>query len=199
MAKASITSERNMDKTGKQSDDRKIIDWRIIAKDFISLSRAWRFTKRRVPQVFAIWAAVAVLLRVPTFVSAFDSFGRNIRSPFFTVGSIGSNLPVNITLVFLIGLAAILVDGIFIVILYACIEVSHRMAKRRPVKMEEWAGRFANKMTDEVSSILIHCSAATLVLMAGAWPELRGTQTGFWCETMAAFTFVFGAVCYRES
>ena len=125
---------------------------------------------------------MAVLLRVPTFVSAFDGFSRNIRSPFFTVGSIGSNLPVNITLVFLIGLAAILVHGIFIVILYACIEVSRRMAKRRPVKMEEWAGRFASKMTDEVSSILTHCSAATLVLMTGARSEFRGTQTGFWCE-----------------
>ncbi|CAE6761181.1 hypothetical protein G2912_14050 [Paraburkholderia aspalathi] len=188
-----------MDKTSKQSDDWKIIDWRIIAKDFISPSRAWRFIKRRVPQVFAIWAAVAILLRIPPFVSAFDEFGRNIRSPFFTVGRIGSNLPVDITLVFLIGLAAVLVDVLFVAILYVCIKVGRRMAKQRPAKLEEWAGRFANKMTDEMSSILTHCSAATLVLMAGAWPEMRGTQTGLLCATMAAFTFVFGAICYRES
>jgi len=114
-------------------------------------------------------------------------------------GRIGPNLPVDITLVFLIGLAAVLVDVLFVVILYVCIKVGRRMAKQRPVKFEEWAGRFANKMTDEMSSILTHCSATTLVLMAGAWPELRGTQNHLLCATMAAFTFVFGAICYRES
>jgi len=76
-----------MDKTSKQGDDWKIIDWRVIAKNLISPSRAWRFIKRRVPQLSAIWAAVAILLRIPLFVSAFDDLGRNIRSTFFTVGA----------------------------------------------------------------------------------------------------------------
>jgi hypothetical protein len=188
-----------MDSTSKQSDGSKIIDWRSVAKDFFPLSRAWRFTKRRVPQVFAIWAAVAVLLRTPPFVSAFDAFGRNLRSPFFTVGTIGANQPVDITAAFLIGVAAISVDLLFATILYACIIVSRRLIKRRPIKMEAWAGKFANKMTDEVSSILTHCSAATLVLIAGSWPAMHGTRIGYLCETMAVFTFVFGAICYRET
>ncbi|MBR8005555.1 hypothetical protein [Burkholderia vietnamiensis] len=188
-----------MDGTSRQSDDSKIIDWRSIGKDFFPLSRAWRFTKRRVPQVFAIWAAVAVLLRIPPFVGAFDAFGRNLSSPFFTMGSIGANQPVDITAAFLIGIAAISVDLLFVTILYACIKVSRRLLKGRPAKMEAWAGKFANKMTDEVSSVLTHCSAATLVLIAGSWPEMQGTRIGYLCESMAALTFVFGAICYRES
>jgi hypothetical protein len=193
------TGKQNMDSTSKQSDDSKIIDWRNVAKDFFPLSRAWRFTKRRVPQVFAIWAAVAVLQRIPPFVSAFDAFGGNFRSPFFIVGSIGANQPVDITAAFLIGIAAISIDLVFVTILYACIKVSRRLIKRRPIKMEAWAGKFANKMTDEMSSILTHCSAATLVLVAGSWSAMHGTRIGYLCETMAALTFIFGAVCYRES
>jgi hypothetical protein len=188
-----------MDSTTRRSDDSKVIDWRSIVKDFFPLSRAWRFTKRRVPPVFAIWAAVAVLLRIPPFVGACYAFGRNLRSPFFTVGSIGANQPVDITAAFLIGIAAISVDLLFVTMLSACIKVSRRLRKRRPIKLEAWAGKLANKMTDEVSSVLTHCSAATLVLIAGSWSAMHGTRIGYLCETMAAFTFVFGAVCFRES
>lgn len=188
-----------MNNTGKSSNDWKLVDWHVIAKDFLPLSRAWRFLGRRVPQVSAVWAAVALLLRIPLFVSAFDAFGRTFKSPFFTVGSIRANQPVDITAIFLIGSAAILVDVFFVAIIYVCIKISIRMTKRRPVKVEQWAGRFSNKMTDEVSSILTHCSAATLVLLVRVWPEIHGTPLGFLCATMAGFTFVFGAVCYRET
>ncbi|TAL98746.1 MAG: hypothetical protein EPN73_02205 [Paraburkholderia sp.] len=188
-----------MDKTRREKDEWKIIDWRVVAKDFFPLSRLGRFVKKRVPQIFAIWAGVAALLRIPLFVSAFGAFGRNLNSPFFTVGRIGPNQSVDITAAFLIGLAAISVDLLFMMIVYGCIKISRGITKRRPVEVEQWAGKFAGKMTDEVSSILTHCSAATLVLLVNVWPEIRGTQLAYLCAAMAALTFVFGAVCYRES
>ncbi len=90
-----------MDKTRREKDEWKIIDWRVVAKDFFPLSRLGRFVKKRVPQIFAIWAGVAALLRIPLFVSAFGAFGRNLNSPFFTVGRIGPNQSVDITAAFL--------------------------------------------------------------------------------------------------
>ncbi|SOE98070.1 hypothetical protein SAMN05446635_6028 [Burkholderia sp. OK233] len=188
-----------MNKTRQEEDEWKIIDWRVIAKDFFPLSRFGRFVKKRVPQIFAIWAGVAALLRIPLVVSAFGAFARSFNSPFFTVGRIGPNQPVDITAAFLIGLAAISVDLLFMAIVYACIKIGRRITKRRPIKVEQWAAKFSGKMTDEVSSILTHCSAATLVLLVNAWPEIHGTRLAYSCAAMAAFTFAFGAVCYRES
>lgn len=186
-----------MDNAGQSKDEQKIVDWRNVTKDFIPWARVGRFIAGRVPQVFTIWAAVAVLLKLPPFVSAFDMFGHSFKSPFFKVGSIGIDQPVDISPIFLIGFAVISVELLCVSVLYFVIKFSRRVAKTHPVKMERWASRFANKMTDEFSSLLTHCSAATVVLLIHAWPEIHGSRVAFLCESMAAFTFVFGAVCYR--
>ncbi|MCA7982097.1 hypothetical protein LGM57_37800 [Burkholderia cepacia] len=138
-------------------------------------------------------------MRTSLFISAFNEFGRSFTSPFLVVGNIGTDQPVDITAVFLIGFAAILVDTIFIIVLYVCIKLSRRLGRGRPMKMEQWAARFSGKMSDEVSSILTHCSAATLVLLIGKWPAMHGTHVFPGLVAIAAFMFVFGAICYREN
>ncbi|HDR9874844.1 TPA: hypothetical protein QDE31_34550 [Burkholderia cenocepacia] len=188
-----------MNRAKPKKDEWQIVDGRQMMKSFVTLSRVSQFMKRRVPQVFMIWAAVAVLLRTSLFISAFNEFGRSFTSPFLAVGRIDTGQPVDITAVFLIGFAAILVDMIFIIVLYLCIKLSRRSGRGRPVKIEQWAARFSGKISDEVSSILTHCSAATLVLLIGKWPAIHGTQVLPWLVAVAAFMFVFGAICYREN
>ncbi|KVC92350.1 hypothetical protein WI76_03850 [Burkholderia ubonensis] len=185
-----------MNSTMPKKDEWQIIDGRRMMKNIVTLSRVSQFIKRRVPQVFVIWAAVAVLLRTSLFSSAFNEFGRSFTSPFLVVGSIDADQPVDITAVFLIGFAAILVDTIFIIVLYVCIKLSRRLGRERPMKMEQWAARFSGKMSDEVSSILTHCSAATLILLIG---NMHGTEVFPRLVIIAAFMFVFGAICYREN
>ncbi|RQZ15555.1 hypothetical protein DIE15_15280 [Burkholderia sp. Bp9031] len=188
-----------MNSTKPKKDEWQIIDGRQMMKNFVTLSRVSQFMKRRVPQVLVIWAVVAVLLRTSLFISAFNELGRSFTSPFLVVGNIGTDQPIDITAVFLIGSAAILVDTIFIIVLYVCIKLSRCFGRGRPIKMEQWAVRFSGKISDEVSSILTHCSAATLVLLIGKWPAIHGTQVFPWLVATAAFMFVFGAICYREN
>jgi hypothetical protein len=179
-------------------DEWKKVNWRTVGKRFFSWGRIGQFIKHRVPQIFAIWAAVGALLRAPFFIDAFGWFGKNFNSPFFHVDGLNASQPVDLTPLFLIGFAAMLVNLILIAALYICIEVCRRLELKRPAKLEELAGRFSGKMTDEVSSILTHCSAATLVLLVDARPERYGHSVVTLCLALSAFAFVFAGVCYRE-
>ncbi len=188
-----------MENTGKKSDEWTIVDWRVVAQKSFSFSRLWGFAKNRVPQVFVIWAVVAALLRVQAFVDVFGWFGRRFNSPFFLVGSVGASQPVDLTPFFLIGFAALSCALSFAAVLYCCIKLCHLMNMSRPVKFEQAFARFADKMTDEVSSSLAHCSAATVALLVSGNPERYGDSVFHWCTFMAVFMLILGGICYREN
>lgn len=189
----------NMEKTGLEKDEWKIVDWSIVVRETFSYSGMGKFIRNRVPQVFVIWAAIAVFLKLPAFVGVFGWFGRSFNSPFFLVGSIGASQPVDLTPFFLIGFAAILVALFFVSVLYGCIRLCGYLSIGHPSRLEQALVRFSRKMTDEVSSCLTHCSAATAVLLVEGHPERYGSHEFFLCASMAVFAFVCGGMCYRES
>lgn len=189
----------NMENNRIKEDEWKIVDWSVIVRDTFSYSRMGKFIKDRVPQVFMIWAAIAVLLEMTEFVDLFGWFGRSFNSPFFLVGSIGASQPVDIAPFFLVGCGAILVALFFVCVLYGCIRFCRLLSIEHPSRLERALVRFTRKMTDEVSSSLTHFSAATTVLLIEGHPEKYGNHVFFWCASMAVLACVFGGMCYREN
>jgi hypothetical protein len=178
--------------------DTAMVDWGKVAQSLFSWKRAGQFLVNRVPQIFLIWAAVGLLLKLPLFVGAFGWFAQQANSPFYRVDAVSADQPVDITPIFLIGAAGLFIAVIVVMALYACIKLSFKFLRRRPDKVEGVAARFAGKLTDELSSAMTHCSAAILVLMVSARSKFVDPSTFLLCGAFFAVTFVFAAICYRE-
>ncbi|MFL9954215.1 hypothetical protein PQR65_12490 [Paraburkholderia nemoris] len=183
---------------GKPVENEWKFNWDEFAKSIFSWERIGQFIRYRVPQIFLIWCVVGLLLNAQVFVGAFEWFGKRFSSPFFHVDSVSASQPVDLTPFFLIGIAGLLILVVFVVGLGGCFKLCQRKGWRRPKRLEKQLAHFSGRLTDEVSSILTHISAATFVMLIDRRAESIGRIVFELSLTLAVFAFVLAGICYRE-
>jgi len=179
-------------------EGKKIVNWRNAARMTFSISGVWQFTKEGAPQIFVIWIGIAVLLKIPVFIELFNRFGRHFNSPFFAVTGVGASQPVDLTPFFLISIGSLLWIALIAILLGSCIKIYFRHGKDRPAKLEEALASFCRKMTNEGSSCLGHCAAATTVLLVEGHPGRYGETMVHLCVLAVIVMYILAGIGYRK-